>query len=452
MRRLGGNISDTLRARIVAHEPRSKLKLNVLWIAATVSLILYSVVFTLAPNTNGEDLAFRRRQWGDESVAERFQWIFDRSLDQISLWNARLGEQFSIFWLNVPDFLFSLAAVATLVLIAFLIATTGGGGSPPVANQVAMALLLVIALWPSMDVLFWKTAQAGYLQPLILFFFSTVFFQRASSGKIRGTPVEIFVASIATFFAGLSFENTPVVLGVVILVVGGNVLFRATLWLKWWVPILSLFLGWLILVTAPSTQYRIRFYRESFDTPSSSLEYIALSRIPDVLTKLIGSSWILIAFWAIALVWLVVQKKNVRIALASVVGLLTNIVTLVPAPYTEPRTFLFAWGLMVAVLVHVILSLEQSWIRKLLSWAASATAVLTLVYLAPGYEAFGRALDARDSYLISVAGSSECKSGVYISRISTTLPLRFLNNREEWVFASLNQVSERYGCKIKHGR
>src|SRR5438034_9496279 len=77
------------------HRPR------VLLIAiAPLLLALFAVTFSISP-LNGEDYGLSRLDLG-QPLLDRLSWITQKSAYQWLHWNARLGEQLSIFWLTMP--------------------------------------------------------------------------------------------------------------------------------------------------------------------------------------------------------------------------------------------------------------------------------------------------------------------------------------------------------------
>ncbi|MGL4337077.1 MAG: hypothetical protein ACRCST_09270 [Turicibacter sp.] len=48
--------------------------------------------------------------------------------------------------------------------------------------------------------------------------------------------------------------------------------------------------------------------------------------------------------------------------------------------------------------------------------------------------------------------ASGCRKPIEISRIESTGGYRFINNREEWVMASMQHMKNYYGCEITSGK
>ena len=419
--------------------------------AALTTSVLYFIIFDSSPSLNGEDLAFSNK-WAAENPVERILWIVDRSIAQINGWNARLGEQLSIFWLNVPPQLFSLFAVAVFILLGYLVSEISDSDQLAKSKlfSTSLSLIFIVALWPSMDVFFWKTTEAGYLQPILVYLLLIRLYARdATTFTYRKTRGFEILLSVLMFIAGVSFENTPVVLGGALLTFQVLALpIREIFSLRNLIPYFSLIFGWTLLATAPSTRYRVSFFQENLNIDGYSWSYLIDNRLVDVLTKFIGSSWVLILLFIVAILVIWMAKLNTKLIAASLVAIFLNVVTLLPAPYTEPRTFLLSWCLMISVIIQGLKALNNKLLQTSLVGVFGLVSICTFIFMVPEYQHFGRQIAERDAEVLRLSATSACESGIGISRIETSLPLRFLNNREDWIFTSLDQVSSHYGCAV----
>lgn len=399
-------------------------------------------VFSLATSLNGEDYAFQRK-WTDQNSLDRLLWTINRSKDQIENWNARLGEQLSIFWLNSPTLVYSIVATLAFILAGYLVSLLANFDTP-LPQAVAFSSLALFALWPSMDVFFWRTANAGYLQPS-LFFLGAAGYYLVDSQFLklgRSWPLIAFVSGL-TFLAGLSFENAPIALGAVIFV---RLLFYIReglhLWMTW-IPLLSLFFGWLLLMTSPSTVFRVNYYRELFYFPGLTFDYVFKYRIPDVLGVFLSSSWILLVIFLASCVILVSFKEYAFLA-ATISGVAVTLVSLVPSPYTEQRAFTFAWLLMIVVALRAAKYLNR--IIGVIQVLVIVIACLTNLFMIPMYSDFGSQLSSRDK-ILSEKLAGGCFAESDFNEIITQYPPRLLNNRDSWSVSSLVQVKKYYGCE-----
>ncbi len=421
---------------------------NRILLASAVAVTFgYFVVFSLSPSNNGEDLAFARI-WHGESPWQKLPWLATRWSDQIAGWNARLGEQLSIFWLNMPPVAYNIAATLAFLAITYFSSQVFRSETGGRVQNWATMVVFCFALWPSMDIFFWRTSQAGYLQPMILYFWLLSRVSKPVYQSLSPSLGKIVTYSVIGFLAGISFENTPPVLAAVMIGFLFKPLFRLKFW-RWFAPIVSLLAGWAVLILMPSTQFRINFFKKAFHFQGYTLDYI-LQRALNVAGTFVVSSWILALIFVAACVWLLAfNRSNSRFVTVSLAGVLLNCMVLIAAPYTEPRVFTFSWLLMLGLIIYVLRTLLQSSTTVLVATSlASIVSLVTVAYLVPTYANFSNQMNNRDAMIQSEHGSEACKVGLPISPVHTDAATRFLNNREVWVFSSLDQVSNHYDCKV----
>lgn len=420
------------------------LQNTIIYTAFALVTCAFILIFLLGTSLNGEDYAFQRK-WSQESSLERAIWAISRSQTQIETWNARLGEQLSIFWLNAPVWLFTLVATLSFLLVSALVGYFASEGRPSL-RKTALASLAIFALWPSMDVFFWRTANAGYLQPMLfLLATASVYLSKFLYGRLSNSPVLLIATTTVAFLSGLSFENSPIGLGSLMLLAtlrnwGQNKYLDK----KVLIPFASLLAGWSILMLAPSTTLRVNFYRDLFSFPGFTFDYI-LYRVGDVLTVFLNSSWILFILFLISTV-LLMRRKDLVFLAPVWAGVLVTVVTVIPSLYTEQRAFTFSWLLMIATSVRALETLVASRpsMKRELEQLTAGVAVATALVMIPAYWAFGSELRTRDEILSSY--NSGCFRPEAFIEITTTAPQRLMNNRDVWSVSSSDQVRRYYGC------
>ena len=412
---------------------------------ALITLITYAVVFTISP-VNGEDFALGRK-FTNESFAFRLESITGRSLNQIKTWNARLGEQLAIFWLSWPRLYFTLAAVAAFASFNFLLAAIASDGTKRV-EKTAISMGIIFALWPGMELFFWGTANAGYLQPLVLFLICIYFYRNepAVSRLNQSTGLVVFV-SLTAFFAGLSFETVPIA---VLAYLALTVFFCKEKLISWKtvIPLVTMAMGWALLVTAPSTFIRRAYYASAFKTNGYSFDYL-ITRFGDVLHVFYTTTQPLLIAYGIAFLYLV-RKKDLRKQLFFflVTGCLT-IFSVSAAPYTEPRAFSLAWALMYAVVLAGVFDLmTQHWSVKLLLVPILVGLLYFPAVAYSLYSQFADEMNTRDAIIRHKVDAGKCKQGITVKSITTKYEYRYLLNRDEWYKNAADQLGYYYNCKI----
>lgn len=412
---------------------------------ALITLITYAVIFSISP-INGEDFALGKT-YVDESLAYRLESIIGRSLNQIKTWNARLGEQLAIFWLSWPRLYFTLGAVFAFAVFNALLANTLSDGTRRI-EKTAIAIAVIFSLWPGMELFFWGTANAGYLQPLVLFLVCIYFYRNeAAVSRLNQSAARVCLVAGTAFFAGLSFETVPVAVLVYLTL---TIFFCKEKLITWKTvtPLTAMAMGWALLVTAPSTFIRRAHYAAIFKTNGYSVDYFVV-RLTDVLKVFYVTSTPLLIACSAATLYLA-RRKELRKPLffSFITGVLT-IVSVSAAPYTEPRAFSLAWALMCMVVLAGLFDLmKQHWGVKLLLAPVLVGLLYFPFYTYSLYSQFAQQMNTRDTYIQSKVGTDECKQGITVKSITTKYEYKYLLNRDEWYRSSTDQVGTYYNCKI----
>jgi hypothetical protein len=418
---------------------------------AILTVVLYGWSFALAP-LQGEDFAFL---YGLEPPAwdERFQWLIQRSSHQISDWNARLGEQLAIFWLNMPSWLFWIVSVISFISLAVLSAVLYSGRNGLLVKSL-ISIGLVFLLWPGLEVFFWKTANAAYLQPILLYLLCILAFR--DEATIRWwVPRKAMVAgiSVVAFLAGLSFENVPVAVAIYMALC----LIITTQWVRLWsamFPIVAMLAGWLILLTAPSTQHRREYYQQAFGVEQTDLTYF-VRRGFEVSEVFFETSSVLFAAALLALGYLIYlhrrskQHYNIRSFLTVVPAVLLS-GSLIMAPYTEPRAFLLAWVLMFAAVVEASYQISvrvrlARWFLLLFMLVSFLFGVKTLLV----YQDISRSFLDREAHILENVATPSCEKGVEVLPQVFDYSYRYFNNRDGWFMQNLHVAGYYYDCQLK---
>lgn len=429
------------------HYPRQWL-----WVflgLAALSVMLYGWIFLLVPLA-GEDFAFL---YGGEPLPwdERFQWVIQRSWLQINDWNARLGEQLAIFWLNMPEALFWLVSVLSFLALAVLVAGVYSG-CQGLTIKSTLALGLMFLLWPGLEVFFWKTANAAYLQPILLNLLCILAYRDAAT--IRwwlASKFALLGLTVVALLAGLSFENVPVAVAIYMAVA----LFISSsrrFWLAL-LPIMAMLMGWVVLLIAPSTQHRREFYRQMFGVEQTNLGYY-VQRGVEVSELFLRTSSVLLAAALIALGYLAYlhwrgERRYDPGPYLTIVPAVLVVGSLIMAPYTEPRAFLLAWVLMFAVVVEACYQVGLRF--RFAKWGLLLAMVVSLgfgVKTLGVYQEVSQAFHARETHILERVGTPVCEEGVEVSEQVFNYSYRYLNNRDSWYMENLYGVGQYYDCQL----
>lgn len=421
-------------------------QLRSLYLALSIlSISLYMSIFSIAP-MNGEDYALTRI-FENEGFLHRLTWVVERSNTQIFEWNARLGEQLAIFWLSMPEVYFSIAATLIFVAFNFLVSSVYTG-MKEIVEKTIISLCLIFLLWPSMEVFFWKTANAGYFQPIVLTLICIYFYSNEDIiTSLSESKIRLTIVSIVAFLSGLSFENTPVAVAVYMLV---SFLFlkRKKEQLFALIPVSAMILGWLILILAASTTKRREFYNHLFGVTGYGLDYI-VHRVVDVVRTFFSTSSYLFFASLIGLVYILNYSDNKKRVLLNTIPAILVVGSVVAAPYTEPRSFILAWALMLAAVVEAThIAFKEIKFFKVLALIIFSISFLYQIKTYDVYTDFAKLLNQRDYFIKSKIGTTECSTGVEVSQIKTDYSYKFVNNRDEWFHGNPGYISKYYNCNI----
>jgi hypothetical protein len=431
------------------------------WVLAVIAglglLLAYAAICAISP-LNGEDYALAM-PLDLNPATSMLGWICERSQRQIVGWNARFGEQLAILWLALGKPAFVVANTVSFAALCALVASYARGRLA-IDRSLALSGSLTAAstflIWPRLELFFWETAAAGYLQPTVLTLVVLLpfFFPEVRRLLLRSSWV-LVVAVVLAVPAGAAFENVGPAVGLAMLGVTLNVRRHdRPMALRLAAVATGYALGWALLLLAPSTAHRAQYYHDAFNVPPWSLAYLLRRslNVARIFLETSGPFLGVIAFAAGLAWWRAPDRRKV---FPKDLWLLAGTATLSVAPvafspYTEPRAFTWFWVALLIVGVRTFDLLRQACGR----WAVRVVAILGVAavgvsaWLGTEYAVFRRAVSAREAMILAGKASGRCRDAVSVSLISTATSPRFLNNREEWVAASLDQVSAYYGCAL----
>lgn len=449
---------------IVEHQDftRQNIAISVeLWAFFFLALLmlLSALIFSVSP-MNGEDYALTK-QFNDASFFERASWAIERSIQQSIHWNARLGEQLAIFWLAMPRVWFSVANLICISLLAFILALFAVPEKKWSRNTLVLSSLLVITafflLWPRLEIFFWRTASAGYLQPLVMTLLLLLpFYSSRTCQLLLSTWPSTTILVLLGLLCGLSFENVPPALlpymaFITYLHFKEKTEFRIQLGLI----VLIYLLGWALLMIAPSTHARTAYYISAFNIPPASLDYFSHQSLAVLQAFVTVSTPLLVTLVTVLLINLYLKTGSwhqpARFYLLLVPAALC-VASVVKAPYIEPRAFTLAWTILIIVIVRLTFELLQQLPGRLAQVATiclgiSSVGLAGQVFVE--YLDYSRKVSWRTDFIMEKQNSNECRDGLLIKVIQNNSDIRLLNNREEWVAGSLPQVSNYFNCKLR---
>lgn len=411
-------------------------------ILAAASAFLVVLLSAAVAPMNGEDFGLTRR-FTTETLFDRLSFAFSRSGAQIENWNARLGEQFAIFSLSLPNWFMIIIAIISLFALTKIIAKIAGVKCD---NEFVFltTFSIIICLLPSFELITWKTILAGYTVPLIItLYVSSVFLTKETMITVSTSKPKLLFSVSLAFLAGISFENVPVAIAVFMLLsLTFNKMLKSSLTL---VPVACL-IGWALLMSAPSTANRVALYKKMYGFKGFSVDYF-INRILDVLLNFYNTTIWLFIISALSLLALIAYKKITKEIVFLIISALMVVGSMVVSPYTEPRSFALAWCVMIAVVTRAIFNFCSITTKASVTFGVIGLATsLTLFSITLN---FNNLMTVRDSYILSNLGTTSCKEGLHLSTPNSISDYRFINNRDIWYFNNIAQISKYYDCNLK---
>jgi hypothetical protein len=423
-------------------------------IASVLSALfaLFSVTLAVSP-MNGEDYGLSLPLSATTNL-DRIGSIAAFVWNHAIHWNARLGECLAIIELNLPRYLYVLiqsAASAAFISATSMLAVGNRRERTGLLATTILSTGVTYLAWPKLEIFFWETVAAGYLQPLVFILFLVLIAGNTGAREnVARSPAKTVGYLCLGLVCGFSFENVSPALVVYLLVLA---------FITWsrhgpeWRLLISISIavgvGWVALMIVPSTSYRQHFYRELFHTSPWSISQV-LGRAVDVASVFLSISWPLIILAILGLFAIAKAERTLRKDFDLILLLIPAVLStgaVLFAPYTEPRAFVFSWAIMLAIAIRGAHRLADKQF-VLLAIAASMVAIPVAGYTLSTYAEFAVGSKIRSNYIEDALGTPACSTGLPIDALKSSAPSRILNNREEWVFNSLNQVSTYFGCNL----
>lgn len=361
--------------------------------------IIGIMIFFFIINNNvemmGEDFALISFYPGNPptSWGEYINSIIRRIIDQMANWNIRIGEQISIIFGSMNKIYFNIGNTIMSVVYICIIPVYAFGESFSLKKKkhllaIILSFMLIIIFQPTLgEIFFWRTGSCNYLWAiLILLIFAIPLRMLINNNDIIGNKKFVaFLYTIGGFFAGLTNENTVIVfisLYIGIIVYRKYSKKKIHIWV--WSSFITLLLGFIVMLKAPSTAIRIQTYKDIFGIETVTVrDYV--HRTQNVIGRFFNDNryFIIILFILIILyvvlnyeqITAMIRKKEVGKFsliiqnLAMLGGASLSVGALIGAPYVETRAFLMAdFFILVTIIIIVDEILKED--KKLIQYSA----------------------------------------------------------------------------------
>lgn len=311
----------------------------------------------------GEDFALRTTNiYTSATISE----IINKIISQMSGWNMRIGEQISIFFCSIDKSIFNLLNPMLTVLYFYLFYVFCEGSLTIKSYKKAifvilLAFSLIFLCMPVIgELFFWLTGSCNYFWAcmIVLLFLIPyrlyLFNERIEFSRKKQIYLILYTVFFG-FFSGMSNENVSGTLLVMltILLVARKFIFHRKNPIWSYIGFGSLIVGTTVLLTAPSTALRIKFYNEIYQVKNVTMETY-ISRIENIIQSFFSSNSIIILF-CISVIMLIIwvfnwkrkkivsteDNKNTWICLFFLIVGILSVGAIVLTPYVEKRSFLF---------------------------------------------------------------------------------------------------------------
>lgn len=354
-----------------------------------IAIILLSLItlFFLTMNINtpmmGEDFALISfyPYYEPASTVEHISLIIKRIINQASNWNIRIGEQISIIFGSINIIYYYVGNTIISVLYVLLIPIYAFGKKVKFTERndvisIAMSFGLIILFQPALgEIFFWRTGSSNYLWAVCILLVFTIPLRMILDNKniFENKKILILLHTLLGFFAGLTNENTVVTFIVMYTcIIIYRIVKKQEIYLWMWSSFISLVIGFLIMLFAPSTAIRMQTYKEIFGIENVTImDYI--HRGLNIINRFFKENlWLVILLLIILIVYIVLnyskikleiqrkEFKKYKIAAINLTFLLASALSagaLIGAPYIETRAFFLIDFFMMGSIIYFSIQL-----------------------------------------------------------------------------------------------
>lgn len=457
----------------------SNLKINEKKIFLSILFAIYTfflIINFIAP-LMGEDLILVAFSKNYEVLGIRdflFKMIH-RVYNQMTGWNIRIGEQFSIIFSCFNKILFdilnSLVALVYIWLVLQYAFKTRVTLTKINALKVLIIFTLIISAQPVMgEIFFWRTGSTNYLWAicLLLFFGLPIryYIGYESRDIIGNSRIKAVLLSILGFFAGFTNENTIavfIVLYVGVCIYNYKKKRKTPIWI--YASGTTLTLGFICMYEAPSTKIRVQTYKQIFGIEQVSLQDY-FTRAQNIIQRFFSDNKILVIITVVLIVSDTIlvmirnreqlsEKKRIVLRRSENLGLLCvsaiSCGALIMSPYVETRAFLLPDFLMMACIVYYIELIVESIRKKRREFKYSLAIAMLLICTCQGitifnvYNEYNQYVTLRDSAIELDGENSTFIWGEYQKPYSS----RILTTREDYLMSNETGLNNFYSHSIR---
>lgn len=263
-------------------------------------IVLVSTVLWMNFSTPmmGEDfaLSINYNQKIGLSISEKIPRVFQYIVYHANTWNTRIGEALAIVFLSLDKAIFNVLNTCFFIILSLL--TTLFALGPQDAKDVwkvlfftSFSMIIYLVFLPALgESIFWLTGSTNYLWALVFqISFLFLYDKWLEQSTLLRRTLQIIIMSILGISAGLSNENTGIVIILVCIItaffqkktnirktsLGNNI------------GLLFFILAYIFLLFAPSTQTRRSYYNQVYGIDKVGMP-VLLDRMLAIISQFIS--------------------------------------------------------------------------------------------------------------------------------------------------------------------
>lgn len=399
---------------------------------------------------------------------ERVTLMAERVYEQMTNWNIRLGEQFSIIFSCYDKLLFNICNSIVTVIYMWLIYQYAFKRKWSRDKEGAFYFLIIatviLTIQPALgEIFFWRTGSTNYLWAicfLLGFALPLRYYIGSDSidliGKSRWKTVGMCFWG---FLAGFTNENTIAVFILLYVGVIGYNIVKKRKTPRWiYLSGASLVVGFLCLYNAPSTRNRMIYYKKVYDVGVlTPVDYI--DRAGNIIERFFHDNIFyvvltLIIYIAFVLIYLKKGKiqdlwrksENLGFLLLSSV----SCGALIMSPYIETRAFLLPDFMMTVCIVYYMKGIVEVFDRYQNAVKLVLTVGACVGFLYVGSDIYNTYKEYDDYTKLREAAVELEDNDVFIwGDYIKNRDNRILTTREDYLLSNGDTLTEYYGKTIK---
>ncbi|MBW6410267.1 DUF6056 family protein [Clostridium weizhouense] len=455
----------------------NKRYLLILFLCILSGMFLFFLSININTPFMGEDFALVSfsSHYEPSSIGEHISLIMQRIIRQASTWNIRIGEQIAIIFCSTNKLYYYIGNAIISVLYVLLIPIYAFGRKMKMTEKndvisVIISFCLIILFQPALgEIFFWRTGSGNYLWAVFILLTFTIPLRVIFDNRnlLENKKVLILLHTILGFFAGLTNENTVITFIIIyVCTIIYRIIKKQKVYLWIWSSFISLGIGFLVMIFAPSTAIRIQTYKKIFGIEHVTVkDYIY--RTINIIHRFFTENIMLVSILlVIIIVYIILNYKKIneakqkeqlckyKSASINLIFLLSSALSagaLIGAPYVETRAFFLIDFFMIGCIIYFsiqIINEINKFISAITYLLLGILIILTVkenITIFKTYDAYNKFINTNYSVIQEAKKSNQ--SSVKISPYNN-INNRILNTREDYIQSNLQHLERYFEIKV----